>query len=118
MLEYIITSAITVVLTSIGVYVAGKKLINRGKDVLLDEIIDYLSTPEGQQNIYVVGTIFGKGIQNGLGLKGAFKPKGKIFGFPADLVLPFIKRFIPSLESDETPKSTKNEQVSGGKFDE
>lgn len=99
-----------------------KRLLIQQKDALIDEIFDILGSEEGQQSIATVGAIFGKGLQAGLGLKGALKPQGKIFGLPASIVGPLIQRFLPAIIGEEkSPTETPISQDTtskgkGGKF--
>jgi len=117
MIEYIIVSAISIVLTPLITYVIAKRLLNNQKDEILDTFEDYIRTKEGQESFYTVGLIFGQGIQKGIGLKGKLRG-GKIFGIPIELVQPFIDKFI-SGQGKEGEKTISGEHPSkgGGKFD-
>jgi len=99
----------------IGSYFVGKRLVNSQKEDIKEEILDYLSSPEGQLSIRNLGTIFGQGIAGGIGLKGKVRG-GKIFGFPAEVVIPIVEKLMGKIGdkaiSKEAPSSS-----SDGKFD-
>lgn len=90
-------------------YFVGKKLINTGFSDKFDEILDYLSTPEGQQSVRNLGTLFSQGITKGIGA-GASPLKGKTFGIPNSILLRIVDQFMPQkgdkAKSKETPLSS------------
>ena len=73
-------------------YFVGKKLINTGFQDKFDEILDYLSTPEGQQSVRNLGTLFSQGITKGIGL-GDSPLKGKTFGISNAVLFEILNRF-------------------------
>jgi len=117
MIEYIIVSGISLVLGPLMTYVIAKKLIKDQKDEILDTFEDYIASPEGQQSLYTLGLIFGKGVQQGIGLKGKVKG-GKIFGLPADLVMMFAKKLMPGMveEGEKKISEERPSKSGGGKF--
>lgn len=116
MIEYIIVSGISLVLGPLMTYVIAKKLIKDQKDEVLDTFEDYIASPEGQQSIYTLGLIFGKGVQQGIGLKGTLKGK-KLFGIPAAIWQPIVEKYLPSIiKGDETKISEERPSSGGGKF--
>ena len=116
MIESILVSSISVLLGGLMTYIIIRVTINRQKDEVLDLFEDYIRTEEGQESFYTLGLIFGKGIQQGIGLKGKVKG-GKIFGLPADLVMMFAKKLMPGMvQEGEKAITEERPSSSGGKF--
>jgi len=116
MIEYIIVSGISIVLGPLMTYVIAKKLIKDQKDEVLDTFEDYIASPEGQQSIYTLGVLFGKGIQQGIGLKGKLKG-GKIAGIPISFIQPFVDKFLGKyMKEGETKISEERPSTSRDKF--
>jgi len=96
-------------------YFVGKKLINNSFQDKFDEILDYLSTPEGQASVRNVGTIFAQGIGKGIGIGGT-PLKGKTFGMPNAL----LYEIWTEMKGKIGKKAISEEKTvsSGGKFDQ
>jgi len=111
---YIISGLLLSLTGAICTYLLGKRLLNKGFDDKFNDILDYLSTPEGQESVRNLGTIFAQGIGKGIGIGGT-PLKGKTFGIPNTLLYEVwgeIKGKIGKKAiSEETQVS------SGGKFD-
>ena len=114
--ESLLISGIMVLCSGLMTYVIAKLVIRGQKDEILDDIEDYIASPEGQQSIYTLGVVFGKGIQQGIGLKGMTKGK-KLFGIPAQIWEPLAEKYLPQLfKQGETKISEEREGTGGGKF--
>lgn len=98
-------------------YVIIKLTLRSQKDEVLDLFEDYIRTKEGQESFYLLGMLFGKGVQQGIGLKGKLKG-GKIMGMPAEFVMGLIEKFAPGLfKGDEKKISEERPSTPSGKFD-
>jgi len=84
-----------------------KRMFKGQKDEIFDEIQDYLSTPEGQQSIRNLGTIFAQGINKGIGL-GDTALKGKTFGIDNRIIYELIQRFGPKITDKAISKEGEN----------
>lgn len=93
MIESIIISSITVLSGGIIYYYLGKRLVNSQKEEVKEEILDYLSSPEGQLSIQNLGQIFASGIAKGIGLGGKLRG-GKTFGIPNELLYRLLDRYM------------------------
>lgn len=107
--ELIVASAIGSLLGAIATYMVGKKLIKGQKDEIFDEILEYLGSPEGQQSVRNLGTIFAQGISKGIGL-GDAPLKGKTFGIQNWLIKEGIDRIFP--EKGKKPISKEKQEIS------
>jgi len=116
MIESIIVSAIMALFSGLITYVIAKHVINSQKDEIFDEILEYLSSPEGQQSIRNLGTIFAQGIGKGIGIGGS-PLKGKTFGIP-NVMLYEIWGEIKGRMGKKGEKTISEEgpSSSGGKF--
>lgn len=74
-------------------YFVGKKLLNSGFEDKFEQILDYLSSPEGQQSVRNLGTIFAGGLAQGIGL-GDTALKGKTFGIPNKILMPILEKLM------------------------
>lgn len=84
-----------------------KRMFKGQKDEILDEIQDYLSSPEGQQSIRNLGTILAQGIGKGIGLGGS-PLKGKTFGIDNRIIYELIQRFGPKITDKALSKEDQS----------
>ena len=102
-LETIVASAIVGLIISICNMYAAKRLIKSEKEEIFDEILDYLGTPEGQQSVRNLGTLFSQGISKGIGLGGSAL-KGKTFGVPNVIIARILDQYMPKKTGEAISK--------------
>jgi len=107
MIEALLISCITVLTSAIATYMVGKRLINSQKEAIFDEILDYLSTPEGQESVRNLGQIFASGIAKGIGI-GGLKRGGKTFGIPNQFLEPILEKIIGKIGDKAISKETQD----------
>lgn len=94
---------------------AAKRMVKSQKEELFEEIpekiIDYLGTPEAQQNLRNVGIIMASGIVKQFGL-GDAPLKGKTFGIPNVVFIPFAKKLMAKLEDKTISKESQDSSKS------
>lgn len=116
MIESILISAMSLLLGGLITYVIANKVINKQKDEVLDLFEDYIRTKEGQESFYLLGMLFGKGVQQGIGLKGKMRG-GKIFGVPVEWITPFVEKLMGKIGKEgEKTISEEGHSTSSGKF--
>lgn len=73
--------------------------------ILADAVDALVGDEENIAKIYGIGQVFARGMGDGLGLGKLTKKKsGKIFGLPAEIVLPIIQSFLPKITGKATEK--------------
>ncbi|RLI42405.1 hypothetical protein DRO69_10415 [Candidatus Bathyarchaeota archaeon] len=87
---------------AITTYIVGKKLINSiDWAEKVQETIDNLQLTDAQvAKLYGIGQIVGRGIGDGLGL-GKTRSKGKVFGLPVEVVMPFVQKLLNAVKPSE-----------------
>jgi len=99
LIESILISAVTILMSGLITYIIGKKLMYRAIDDTFDEILprikEFLNTQEGQGMVYAIGVLVAKGAQAALGIKTPknMKPP-KITGIPFldDMIVQFVSK--------------------------
>ena len=97
---------------AIGSYIIAKRTIKTEKEALFEEIPDkiigYLSTPEGQQSVRNLGTLFSQGISKGIGL-GDSPLKGKTFGIPNVVLMRILDQYMPKKTKEAISKEPQSD---------
>lgn len=110
-----ILMAIVAISSPIVYYIISKKVIKNQKEELFQEIPDkilaYLSTPEAQTNLRNVGIIMASGIAKQFGVDGSAL-KGKTFGIPNVVFIPFAQKLMAKLEDKAIKKESQDDSVS------
>ena len=104
---YVLTGLLLSFTGAIFTYLVGKMLIKNQKDVIFDEILDYLSSPEGQLSVRNLGQIFAQGIAKGIGI-GGLKRGGKTFGIPNEFLMPIVEKIVGKIGDKAITKETSS----------
>lgn len=69
--------------------------------VFIDSADALLGDEQNLAKVYGLGQLLGRGFMEGAGLGKIKKRGGKIFGIPAELIMPFVQKFLPQVQKSE-----------------